>query len=41
MWSRLSCFAFPFDLAGIETGVTREFNGARTKDVSARKEDSS
>ena len=37
--SRLSCFPFPFDLGKFEE-TTREFKGARTKEVSAMNEES-
>jgi hypothetical protein len=35
-----SCFAFPLALGIPEVELTREFNGARTKDVSAMKDGS-
>lgn len=42
MWSKLSCLAFPllFPIA-FPPKLTREFNGALTKDVSAMKDGSS
>lgn len=38
--SSVSSFALPFDLGGTGACPTREFNGARTKEVSAMKEGS-